>query len=174
MDENYTFWLDLDVFRCFKIPNTAKVPEGETTLYTFLGQKRQVDIAAVLAWELPVAAAQSYLQDRVLEFFKQAQVQISTQELRDFLNSLADALADTIAADDARLEKARCWTRELRLKLGQLGVEYAAHRRAAARAVRGRSPSNPPPQRPRPVRSVPRCEHPLPRAYRHRQHWGRA
>lgn len=123
MDENYTFWLDLDVFRCFKIPNTAKVPEGETTLYTFLGQKRQVDIAAVLAWELPVAAAQSYLQDRVLEFFKQAPVQISTQELRDFLNSLADALADTIAADDARLVDARRWTRELRLKLVQLGVE---------------------------------------------------
>ncbi len=123
MDENYTFWLDLNVFRCFKIPNTADVPEGATTLYTFLGQKRQVELAAALAYELPVAEVQSYLQDRILEFFKQSQIQVSPQDLRDFLNSLADALANTIAADDTRLENARRWTREFRLKLGQLGVE---------------------------------------------------
>lgn len=123
MDENYTFWLDLNVFRCFKIPNAADMPEGETTLYTFLGQKRQVDLAAVLVYELPVADVQSYLQDRMLEFFKQSQVQVTSQDLRAFLNSLAEALADTIAADATGLENARRWTHELRLKLAQLGVE---------------------------------------------------
>ena len=123
MDENYTLWLDLQRFACFKIPNDARPPAGETTLYTFLGQTRRVDLASVAAWELPVSEVQSYLQVRILQVLGQSQAHLSPQELQTFLDSLADALADTIADDAARLENARHWARGFRLTAKQFGAE---------------------------------------------------
>src|SRR5512139_2219879 len=64
-----TLWIELQQGRYFLMREGKKLPEGETLLFSPSGLSCRVDLAGVVAWEVPESAALAYLQINATQYF---------------------------------------------------------------------------------------------------------